>query len=584
MRGNTFEMREALTTVERSRRYRAKKPPVQIAVLDMETDPFDNVNQTPVHPFLAILYAPEFEPIKIWDENWHRLMAQVRDCIAALPGRYIIYAHNGGRFDYLLLLRELRGQVLFKGRSLMSARIGAHEIRDSFHIIPESLKNANRKTEIDYSWFIKSRRNSHRDAIIAYCLDDCKSLYELVSRFKDRFGSPISIGQAAMREIRKHYQFERLSPKADEYFRQWFFGGRVECLKTGVIFDNYNLFDVNSMYPFVMATYEHPITKEFAVKDHITDKTLFLTIRCKNNGALVGRAPDGSLTTQIRDGIFNTTIWEYRVAMQHGLIADVEIVRTIEFQSYTNFEKFVLPLYADRLEAKRLIDIAERSGDLATVQSQSTNSLFFKLLLNNGYGKFAQNPRNYKTHFITDPQEKPPIEFDSGGWPISWGDLPSVETDGYWVWCRPSDDHRFNNVATAASITGAARSVLLHALATCREPLYCDTDSIICRELGNLSIDKFQLGSWKAEARLDAYIGNGKKLYAYHTPDKSPPKDYVVKAKGVNGVTWQDMLDIAAGKTIPKYMTGPTIGKDGGQQYMKRDLRRTFAGSILLPN
>jgi hypothetical protein len=567
------ELPVALTGAERNRRYKKKqsaaKPPIRIAILDMETDPFDNVNETPVYPFLAVLYTKECPPIIIWDENYDSLTRRVRDAILDLPGRYIIYAHNGGRFDYLLLLRELRGEVMFKGRSLMSAKIGPHELRDSFHIIPESLKNANRKMEMDYSCFTKSRRNVHRDAIITYCIDDCESLYEIVSVFHEKFGTPLTIGQAAMSELRKHYKFERMPELADDYLRQWFFGGRVECLKTGIIQAPLNLYDVNSMYPHVMATYQHPVSSSFDIGRRLRGDTIFITLHCKNRGALVCRADDGSLTTQCTEGVFNTTIWEYEVARKHGLISDVEIIRTLQFPQLTDFSKFILPLYTLRQSAKEALQTA----DPFTARNLTRDILFYKLLMNNAYGKFAQNPRRFKQHFITEPMTRP----DDNA--FEWGDLPDIETDGYWIWSQPTPEHRYNNVATAASITGAARAVLLDALASCDNPVYCDTDSIICSRLDDRQhIDKLALGAWDIEASMHTFIGNGKKLYAYKRCDREPPKDVVVKAKGVAGVTWDEMMQVAAGQTIVKKMSGPTIGADGSQHYLARELRATTRG------
>lgn len=563
------EIPSALSNAEKCRRHRRKKKaPVQIAILDMETDPFDNVGKTAVYPFLAVLHRNDAAPLVLWDENYPRLMQQVRDAILALPGRFIIYAHNGGRFDFLLLLRELRGEVLFKGRSLMSAQIGPHELRDSFHIIPESLKNANRKTEIDYSYFTRARRGKHKQEIIDYCIDDCESLYEIVSTFRDQFGTPLTIGQAAMREIKKSgIVVENLTEGADAFFRNWFFGGRVECLKKG-IFDptDLGLFDVNSMYPYTMANYLHPSSSSFTVSDCLSDDTAFLTIRCRNNGALVSRAPDGSLTTRQKEGIFNTTIYEFNVARKHGLIRDIEILQCIKFERYTHFKAFVEPLYEARQLAKKRIQHAKANGDHFALRLAEKDSLFYKLLLNNGYGKFAQNPRRFKTHYITDPMERPADD-------EAYGDLPLIEADGYWIWCKDSDCHRYNNVATAASITGASRGVLLDALASCRNPVYCDTDSIICTALDDKQlIDPIALGAWDREAQISAFIGNGKKLYAYKCPDNRT----VVKAKGMNGVSWDDMVALANGKILHKTMKAPTIGKDGIQHYLTRELRATI--------
>lgn len=567
---------DALSGAERSRRARKKHASaVKIGVLDLETEPFDNENMTEIQPFLAVLYLGEdMPPIVIWDEDYRRLMERVRDVIADLPDRYIIYAHNGGRFDFLFLLRELRGEVMFKGRALMSARIGAHELRDSFHIIPEALKNANRKMEIDYALFKKGRRHAYQREITEYCIDDCKSLYEIVTLFKDQFGTPLTIGQAAMAQIKKRYSYDKLSPSTDKFFRNWFFGGRVECLKTG-IYDptKYFLYDVNSMYPYVMSKYPHPITSEFTINDRLRSNTLFLTLECTNRGALVARAPDGSLTTQIKHGIFNTTIWEYEVARKHGLIDDVRIIRGIEFPRFTDFSEFVEPIYARRQINKEAQKRAEAEGDILRARMLARDVLFDKLLLNNGYGKFAQNPERFKTHYITDPMERPE---DGDG----WGEMPAVENDVYWVWEKPSDERNYNNVATAASITGAARSVLLDALASASDPVYCDTDSIICKRLDDdQPLDPYVLGAWDIEAPISAFIGNGKKLYAYKRADKDAPNNVVVKAKGMNGVTWEDMIAIANDATLTKRMKAPTINKDGSQHYLERKLKKTSAGN-----
>jgi hypothetical protein len=569
-----------LSGAERNRRYKRKikaaRPARQVAVLDFETPPFDNTTGAYIFPFLAVLYAPEFpEPVVIWEEDNDKLIYQVYQAIVTLPGRYIIYAHNGGRFDFLFMLSKLRGEVMFKGRALMSAKIGNHEIRDSLHIIPEKLKNANRKTEIDYQLFTKGKRNANRRQITEYCIDDCVALYEIVEPFTREFSFALTIGQAAMARLKKHYTFERLSNGVDEYFRSWFFGGRVECLRGGVIEPaDYRLYDVNSMYPYAMATREHPVSNNFSIHNRIRHDTIFLTISCDNSGAFVGRDSRGNLTTKIRQGTFNTTIWEYEVASRLGLIGNVEIHKTISFDRVTNFSNFILPLYEGRQRAKEMQKDAERIGDVIAARHLARDVLFYKLLMNNAYGKFAQNPRRFKVHCITEPMERPD---DENAIDI-WGDLPAIETDQYWIWQRPTDSQRFNNVATAASITGAARAILLDALHTSIDPVYCDTDSIICHRLGdNTPTDTFALGAWDIETDVIAYIGAGKKLYAYRKPDQTE----VVRAKGMNGVTWADMLAISNGAIIKKKMLAPTIGKDGSQLYMSRDLRSTWNNELL---
>ena len=148
---------------------------------------------------------------------------------------------------------------------------------------------------------------------------------------------------------------------------------------------------------------------------------------------------------------------------------------------------------------------------------------------------------------------------------------------------RPKGDKlRFYNIATAASITGAARSVLMRAIADAVDPIYCDTDSIICRRLGpNQTLSDTELGAWKVESTFDELLICGRKTYGAKVsglPD-SHPRRIVIKSKGVSGVTWRDLETMLNDELISKTMQGPTItarpGKRGQQYYVTRSIRAT---------
>lgn len=565
-----------------------------VAILDLETNPFNNETEEYVLPFLAILYSDQFDPVIMWCEDWKALVNQIVAAINALPDKYTIYAHNGGRFDYMFLIHELRGAVMFKGRAIMRANIGPHEIRDSLHIIPESLKNASDKNEIDYRWFAVGVRHLHRQAIIDYCLSDCRYTFEIVRAFIDRFGLPMTIGQCAMKELKKHYTFERLGNHVDAYLREYFFGGRTECIASaGAYHGDYRLYDVHSMYPSVMAYTKHPIGAEFLVNDRITPRTAFLHIHCDNPaGALMVRDDDGSLTSKRERGEFKISIHEYNTATALKLISKVSILRTIDFQLWSAFDKFVIPLYTERMRLKELVvTLPEGAQKKRTEQDIK----FFKYLLNNCYGKFAQNPRRFKEYFITDPEDMPPTKWLYSGVEQqfntekfadpeltmnqvrSWRDLPEIENDRYWIWSHPCPEWRFNNVATAASITGAARAKLLEAIHSATDPLYCDTDSLICRAIGDLRVTDSELGTWHLEQHISDVVITGKKMYGYKIASGKKAGEIVIRSKGIKGVTWQDLLDMNAGKVISKTMLAPTISRNQEQKYITRELRKTAA-------
>jgi DNA polymerase type B, organellar and viral len=556
-------------------------------VLDMETDPFDNISQAEVRPFLAVIYSDDFDPIIIWEEAYGVLCVRIVAALEALPYAYTIYAHNGGRFDFMFLLHHVRGEVSFKGRGIMACRLGKHELRDSFHIIPERLANW-QKDSFDYAHLKRGSRARHKAEIIRYCINDCRYLLSIVQAFIADFGLKLSIGQAAMCELRQSYDVKRFSDGHDSYVRRYYFGGRVECLRgRGRFAGDYKLYDVNSMYPFVMATCEHPIGDFWSYKIRTgvpSNDTVFVDVDCVNRGALVARGPDGETTANISRGRFYTTIHEYSAACELNLISDISINYCVDCSERTNFADFVKPRYDKRQQVKRELARLAANGLRGSVawNDLRKDDIFLKLLLNNAYGKFAQNPRRYKEHYITDPNETPPSEWYKS---IPESErvnhaLPDFECDRYWLWSKPAPGFRFNNVGTAASITGAARAVLLRAIHVAADPIYCDTDSLICRDLGGVVPGQVDLGSWCLEDELSEVLIAGKKLYAcrYRVPKRLADgqfERFKIRSKGSGAPTWDDFLSLINGETITMVAKAPTLDRFGDQYYITRNLNAT---------
>jgi len=565
------------TTVERVREHRERKArdyAQDIAVLDMETDPFDNVTRERIYPFCAVLYSDNFEPMHFWEMDFDKFLDQLIGAIEALPRKYVIYAHNGGRFDFMFLISRLRGDVSFKGRGIMSAKVGNHELRDSFHIIPEKLASY-QKDAFDYRNLTKDKREAHKEEILRYCEADCRYLLDIVKAFIKEFRLKISIGQAALAELQKEYPFECVTASMDEYLRQFFFGGRVECLQ-GLLHvkGHKKLYDVNSMYPAAMVEYLHPVGKEYVTRPGKPDaNTCFIELSCTNHNALVCRDEEGNTTANQREGRFFTTIHEYRMALKYGLIENVVIHFCVDNQYRTNFDRFIVPLYNRRQLTKAKLKQLEKSGKTGTQEWADTkkDDIFIKLLLNNAYGKLAENPRNFKEHYFTEPGEFPPEELEG------YGHLPKHECKQYWVWERPSPKAKFKNVGTAASITGAARAILMEAIHHAKEPIYCDTDSLICDELEGLDLHPTRLGAWDLEAEFSEVVICGKKMYACKPLDGGKPK---VRSKGVAGLTYDEMVSIYEGKVIQKVAFGPTLDKTGRQYYQGRNVRATAKRKI----
>lgn len=558
-----------------------------IATLDFETDRFDNEKETKVFPFAACLFSDQFDPVVIWDENRKRFIAKVIAAISGLPDEFTVYAHNGGRFDFMFLVSELRGQISFKGRGIMEAKIGDHTLRDSFNIIPQAL-SAYRKDEFDYAKLDKKHRHKFKKEIIDYMVPDASYLFELMRHFVDQHGLKLTIGQTAMGILKTHYpEIERFTDNFDRLVRDYFFGGRVECFKgRGDFKGPYKLYDVNSMYPYVMANYKHPIGGTFDYKMRagpIRENTIFIDLECDNRGALISRTEEKETVATMAHGNFLTTIWEFDVAIKYNLISNVKVNYCLDCEARTDFSKFIVPIYDKRLVAKEELKRLRKIGadHSEAYQMLFRDDIFNKFFMNTGYGKFAQDPRNFKEYYLTPPGEMPPPE-----WMASIERMredqkieylqPEFESVEYWIWCKPNPGFRFNNVGTAASITGAARALLLEALQHADDPIYCDTDSIICRELNGVRIHDSELGAWDLEDEFSRVLIWAKKGYACERKSYTCEKDrFKVRSKGSAAPSWKQCLDVVAGVPVELRNFAPTLDRYGSQEYGRRTIRAT---------
>lgn len=585
-----------------------------IAVLDLETDPFDDEG-TQILPFCGEIYSEKFGSVVIWEDDPKRFYDKLYDAIESLPDSYTIYAHNGGKFDFCYLMHKLRGQVKFKGRAIMAAKIGSHELRDSLHIIPEKLSSWKKDT-FDYAKLHKSCRHQNRKEILAYLHNDCIYLYDIVKSFILEFGFKISIGQAAFSELKKSYKVKSVSEHTDEFVRRYFFGGRVECFAGQKHFISqpwekpFRMYDVNSMYPYCMASFNHPVGNEYNWRrGTISEDTIFVDVECNNYGALVRRLDDGE-TGAPKFGErarFLTTIWEFNAALKYDLIDNIDMIGVVDNCERSDFSKFIVPLYNRREQTKKIIRELKKLNPtdyflLPEYEKTLKENLFLKYLLNNAFGKFAQNPRRFKEYYYTDLDKCPDDEWMSflkgaDDDTIHKYGMPVERGDDFAIWSKPSPSRRFNNVGTAASITGASRAILLHALQGALDPVYCDTDCLIARELSGVEIDASKLGAWDIEETYDEIIIAGKKLYAAKiqgiaddhekrikarckgSPLTGEERDPITRQKrsqlAINVETWDNYQNLISGKEISKVNKTPTFTRSGDQYFMRRRIRAT---------
>lgn len=537
-----------------------RKKKYQIAVLDYETDPF-LFGRVP-KPFCVEFYTPDYTAAFWGDDCTEQLIEYVR----GLEQQYIIYAHNGGKFDFHFMHDYLDNPALIIKTRIVEAALCHHKVRDSFAILPVPLRDYD-KMEFDYSKMEKENRERFKDEILEYLHYDCVKLYELVLAFNDRFGPKMTIGGTAMREIEKLHPFIKNGSIHDEQFRPYYYGGRVECYKSGILSGPWQLIDVNSMYPAAMRNMRHPINGAWDMWETMPDSfddPFFISFNGKNRNALPGRAEDGSLTFEETEGTFFACSHEVKVALEYDLI-DIDSVNICYVsQDHISFTDFVNTFYADKVACKE-------SGD-------KIGELFSKLLLNSGYGRFGINPNNFEDwHIHRDFGEDENLE--------ERGYTKQVDYETIELWSKPADisENQYCDVAIAASITSAARSILLRGLQNAIDPIYCDTDSIICRSFSG-DIDPYTLGAWDLERENDMCAIGGKKLYAMYNQEHlsrakkltHASKEIKLSSKG-GTLNLAELLSICRGNTIKFENMAPTFSLKSAPRFVTRTFAKTVA-------
>ena len=467
--------------------------------IDCETDPFQH-GRFP-RPFLWGIYDGscywQFEDT-----------ADVVDFVRDTNG--VFYAHNGGKFDYHFLLdhaEDFTDTLIIAGR-LAKWKLGDAELRDSYNILPVPLK-AYKKDEFDYTLMEREQRNRRavRDKIEDYLKHDCIYLHELVSGFRERYGLHLTQASASLSQWKKLSGFQM--PDTDwrlyEHFKPYYFGGRVQAFKMGCGKSKFYIADIKSAYPSAMLN-SHPIGgMPVRIFDHIIRPDYFYRCHARAAGCFPRRGEDHRLHYDVGGNRQEYTITGHELiaADELGLLRDCEITEIWKLEGQVDFRDYILKLYDER-------QAAARSGDEA-------GKLFTKLLMNSLYGKFGADPRQYYSYFIMDSASAPldNERYELAGYIGKWALIKDCVQDNF---------SKFYCVATAASITGYQRAVMMRQLSRARGLIYCDTDSIVAEDFGELDIGD-GLGQWEIfsdpvtgkPVQFDQYYIGGRKIYAFYS-------------------------------------------------------------------
>ena len=558
-----------------------KAPP--IAALDIETTP-GRYGFRPEPICVVIVCESERWVFRAWGID---CITRAHEYLAARPIKGRLLAHNGGKFDFGYYTHD-EGKKRVIGSRLLASKIGGWDTLDTMLLMPTALKNlghgGEEKGEMRLDWHHLDATEEQQEYILKYCEQDCRVLLNAYKRFCKVFtgdeNKPCKDTAAsnAFKALKACYP--DLPPTAwmttkafDDRTRPYYHGGIVNTFGPARdIEGEFTMVDANSMYPGAMKNFVHPCsnraidiinpitTKDGKLKGY-GDRLFFITFEGYSS-ILPHVKETGGLEYDVT-GVYMVTCHELQAAMRHGLVRIDKVIAAVLFQDVTNFGVFVDDYYGQRRAAQAAGDAAEYC---------------FKIVLNSAYGKFGMDPDNYTDTMFCLPGCPPEDDDPEKYTPWKFKGWTSDNLNQIWERSKilHDDDRCYINVATAASITGAARATLIDAIGAVLESggtvHYCDTDSIVFEGEPTMKLGK-ALGEWKVECAISRVVIAGPKLYAFETPEENKP--WKIASKGVRASA-DGIIDLVAGLHDLVYL--PEMGSfdvAGTYRTIKRTIKTT---------
>lgn len=526
-----------------------------IGTIDAETDPF-KYGRIPA-PFSWGFFDGD-NYIDFWGDDATEQLVEY----LSTESDIILYAHNGGKFDFFFLLPYLDEELhIINGRIAKATMFdGAVELRDSWLILPMPLSSM-AKDEIDYEKMERAYREKNKPEILRYQKSDCIHLYDWVYRFVQEFGSGLTLAGAAFKQLKKtDYEVGRTYDEYDSKFRPFYFGGRVQCFEVGSFVGDYIYIDINSSYPNAMLK-KHWYGSHYVEHLRLPEKengSWFAEITAISKGALPFRGDDDKLyfPSDNQKRKFKATGWEIQKGLETNTLDIIKCHKSYRPLFTKDFSEYVNRFFEMKAQAKK-------SGDKALYK-------FAKLMLNSCYGKFGQDGRKFEKFCITEFGDLPEQELERVKRRV-WQPYSDTIT-GQRIYSSPDPQNSFFNVPTAGSITGFGRAHLWGSICDSERPLYCDTDSITCKKFNGEIGDK--IGQWDIEARVDEVFIAQRKMYGMRVNPQSkygPINEVKVASKGVKLSFEEIKRGVLSGKNLTQYRDAPAFSLKYGARFFSRE-------------
>ena len=532
---------------------------LDFGVVDIETfvkRPEDESGDNKVIPYaIGVYYKGEFKSFYLSDyaETPTRLNEMFDDFIDYITDKNIktLYAHNGGKFDFWLILKYIKKGVHHKSL-VRKSTIYTFSIKnkglvitfcDSYLMLPFGL----RKLCIDFQsevlkgyyphWLVTNDSLEYigvkpphdvtkctieeynlipdnlnlKSDCIKYLEADCIGLHNVLTTFANKVYkicrlNPLKSNTISSFSNRVWRLLDAdMVPSVKSYVRNTtiykdirsaYYGGITEVMVPHV--KEGSAYDVNSIYPSVMADIKMPIGEPI-LKDskNLDDYYGFCYAKIKTNNQAKGLLPYrlyGMLVTP--NGSWEGWYYSEELKKARSLGYDISVTMGYHYE----LRGFIFPKFISTFfNLKNDTDSAYRA--------------IGKMILNSAYGYLGLNYSDTYSMLAYDVNNIDELN-------------PEKSTDNYRIVEDKNDMEnqpfdRKTSIAIAAIITAESRMKVLD-IRIHERAAYTDTDSVILigkEPLENMDVDSKKLGSWKFEGHIKDGIFIGKKIYAYWRED-----------------------------------------------------------------
>lgn len=504
-----------------------------IAVVDIETNRWLDYDELKDIPYEKLKKKWHGKPLKPFLICWYDHVTKNErsfdgpECIKDFLTFYLVkknrdkitYAHNGGGFDFNAIYQTLVSEPCFSGfypnivhvnGGIMVLRIHdknkhSWQFRDSMYLLKHSLERlcASFNPSVKKLTMPPYPYQKHRQAWQQYCMNDCKSLAEILTMFSDLIVHQIggSMGMTssstAMRTFRHKFLHRELPTyfERNNFVRLGYYGGRTEVFNMDAPYrgEPYYLVDVNSMYPSVMHDNIFPVSipKRVVYQDPwdctgrcgmmecevVAPKDLNIPLLPYRDEENMGKLifPLGHWK-----GVYEFSLIEKALELGYK----IRPLRTLEFEGDYLFREYIDTIYP--------------------IKQNSTGALYeiAKVLQNGLYGKFGEHSE--RQVLITDPEAD-----ILGTFPVPYDEM------GYTT--KTLVKYAAHHLpAIAVRVTALAQLKLYagieHIMNRGGTVYYTDTDSMVIDKKMNTSN---RLGDWGMKTEMTRGVFFAPKAYCY---------------------------------------------------------------------